>query len=96
MAILARILWGGLIRGEGAGGGNRCWPLPKAVHRGAKRENFYFAFAFQLAGLALVAPMCFALHCLLVSSQVPEYRLDSKPGQDDDGVIVRMRSELKR
>ena len=39
-----------------------------------------FAFVFQLAGLALVAPMCFALHCLLVSSQAPEYRLDSKPG----------------
>ena len=44
----------------------------------AKHEK-NFAFPFQLAGLALVASMCFALHCLLVSSQAPEYRLDSKP-----------------
>ena len=46
---------------------------------GPAKHGKKFAFAFQLAGLALVAPMYFALHCLLVSSQAPEYRLDSKP-----------------
>ena len=43
-------------------------PLLATAKRGEKK----FAYAFQLAGLALVAPMCFALHCLLVSSQAPE------------------------
>ena len=86
MAILERILWGGLSGGRvwegGAAAGHcrrQCIEARSAdqVNRGEKISPSLFSY---IAGLALVAPMCFALHCLLVSSQAPEYRLDSKPG----------------
>ena len=83
VAILERILWGGLSGGgeevlEGGTAVGHC--RRQCIEVRSPDADIFFAFAFQLAGLALVAPMCFALHCLLVSSQAPEYRLDSKPG----------------
>ena len=64
-----KLFWSGTATAEGE---------VRSADQSARSGENFFTFVFQLSGWALVAPLCFALHCNCFLLSVSSVTVDGK------------------